>query len=113
MNLAAEIRDPTSGAQLFARIKVPSTLPRLVPLKSIDPDELLPPAVQKFVWLEQVIAANLDRLFPGMEVEATYPFRVTRNTDMEIQEEEADDLLLTIEESLRMVSRRSIDPLIT
>ena len=114
LNLAAEIRDPSSGAEHFARIKVPSTLPRLVPLNPLDPDELLPPKVQKFVWMEQVIAANLDRLFPGMEVEATYPFRVTRNTDMEIQEEEADDLLLTIEESLRMrhfgfVTRLEID----
>ncbi len=114
LNLAAEIRDPSSGAELFARIKVPSTLPRLVQLKSFDPDELLPPPKQKFVWLEQVIAANLGRLFPGMEVKATYPFRVTRNSDMEIQEEEADDLLLTIEKSLRMrhfgfVTRLEID----
>jgi polyphosphate kinase len=101
LNLAVVVRDPDSGETHFARVKVPSTLPRLVPLKPLDPDELLPPTVQKFVWVEQVIAANLDRLFPGMEIEAAYPFRVTRNTDMEIQEEEADDLLLTIEESLR------------
>ena len=51
--------------------------------------------------MEQVIASNLDRLFPGMEIVAAYPFRVTRNTDMEIQEEEADDLLLTMEKNLR------------
>lgn len=102
LNLAVVIRDPDSGATRFARVKVPSILPRLVPLKPLDPDELLPPTDQKFVWVEQVIAANLNRLFPGMEIEATYPFRITRNTDMEIQEEEADDLLLTIEESLRM-----------
>jgi len=101
LNLAVEIEDPDTGDIHFARVKVPSTLPRLVPLNPLDPDELLPPAVQKFVWLEQVIAANLDRLFPGMEVIAAYPFRVTRNTDMEIQEEEADDLLLTMEENLR------------
>jgi polyphosphate kinase len=101
LNLAVLVRDPVTGVGHFARVKVPASLPRLVPLNPLDPDELLPPAVQKFVWLEQVIAANLDRLFPGMEVEAAYPFRVTRNTDMEIQEEEADDLLLTIEESLR------------
>ena len=81
--------------------KCPSTLPRLLPLRPLDPDELLTPAVQKFVWVEQVIAANLDTLFPGMEIVAAYPFRVTRNTDMEIQEEEADDLLMTLEESLR------------
>jgi polyphosphate kinase len=101
LNLGVVLRDPESGATLFARVKVPSTLPRLVPLNPLDPDELLPPKVQKFIWVEQLIAANLDRLFPGMEVEAAYPFRITRNTDMEIQEEEADDLLLTIEASLR------------
>jgi len=101
LNLGVLICDPDTKASHFARIKVPGTLPRLVPLNPLDPDELLPPAVQKFVWVEQVIAANLDRLFPGMDIEATFPFRVTRNTDMEIQEEEADDLLLTIEENLR------------
>jgi len=101
LNLAVVIRDPDTGVTHFARLKVPSTLPRLVPLNPLDPDELLPPAVQKFVWLEQVIIANLGRLFPGMEIVDAYPFRVTRNTDMEIQEEEADDLLLTIEENLR------------
>jgi polyphosphate kinase len=114
LNLAVIVRDPASGETHFARVKVPAILPRLVPLKPLDPDELLPPQVQKFVWVEQVIAANLDRLFPGMEIEAAYPFRVTRNTDMEIQEEEADDLLLTIEESLRrqhfgFVTRLEID----
>ena len=101
INLAVMIRDPESGETRFARVKVPSTLPRLVPLKPLDPDDLLPPSHVRFVWVEQIIAANLDRLFPGMELVAAHPFRVTRNTDMEIQEEEADDLLLTIEESLR------------
>jgi len=101
LNLAVVVKDPDSGITHFARVKVPAILPRLVPLNPLDPDELLPPSDQKFVWVEQVIAANLDRLFPGMEIEAAYPFRITRNTDMEIQEEEADDLLLTIEESLR------------
>ena len=102
LNLGVVLRDPETGSTLFARVKVPSTLPRLVPLNPLDPDEMLPPKVQKFIWVEQLIAANLDRLFPGMEVEAAHPFRITRNTDMEIQEEEADDLLLTIEQSLRM-----------
>lgn len=101
LNLAAIIRDPDTGVQHFARVKVPDSLPRLVPLIPLDPDELLLPSVQKFVWVEQVIAANLAHLFPGMEVVATYPFRITRNNDMEIQEEEADDLLLTMEENLR------------
>lgn len=101
INLAVVIRDPQSGETRFARVKVPSTLPRLVPLKPLDPDDLLTPPVLKFVWVEQIIAANLDRLFPGMEIVTAHTFRVTRNTDMEIQEEEADDLLLTIEASLR------------
>ncbi|KAA3664391.1 MAG: polyphosphate kinase 1 [Chloroflexi bacterium] len=101
LNLAVALRDPETQGTHFARVKVPSTLPRLVPLKPIDPDELLPPAVQKFVWLEEVITANLDRLFPGVQVVDSYPFRITRNTDMEIQEEEADDLMLTMEENLR------------
>ncbi len=101
LNLAVVVRNPQNDKKSFARVKVPAILPRLVPLNPIDPDELLTPAEQKFVWLEEVIAANLDRLFPGMEIVASYPFRVTRNTDMEIQEEEADDLLLTMEENLR------------
>jgi polyphosphate kinase len=101
LNLAVLVKDPIKGKTSFARVKVPAILPRLVPVKPVDPDELLTPTVQRFVWVEQVIAANLDRLFPGMEIVAAYPFRVTRNTDMEIQEEEADDLLLTMEENLR------------
>lgn len=101
LNLAVALRDPVTGEAHFARVKVPSTLPRLVPLNPLDPDDLLMPSVQKFVWIEQVIKANLDRLFPGIEIIRAHPFRVTRNTDMEIQEEEADDLLLTMEESLR------------
>ncbi|HSH04554.1 MAG TPA: polyphosphate kinase 1 [Anaerolineae bacterium] len=101
LNLAIAINDPDTDEHHFARVKVPAALPRLVPLNPLDPDELLPPKVQKFIWVEEVIAANLDRLFPGMEIITAHPFRITRNTDMEIQEEEADDLLLTMEASLR------------
>jgi polyphosphate kinase len=103
LNLAVVIQDHQHGA-LFARIKVPEVLPRLIAL----PADLcttagdLPSGRQHcFVWLEQVIAAHLDSLFPGMEVVEAYPFRVTRNADMEIEEDEADDLLSTIEESVR------------
>ncbi|WP_374686448.1 polyphosphate kinase 1 [Promineifilum sp.] len=101
LNLAVQLRDPRTGDLHFARVKVPPSLPRLVPLKRFDPDQLSTPAVQKFVWLEEVIAANLDRLFLGMTVVSSYPFRVTRNSDMELQEEEADDLLLMMEDNLR------------
>ena len=101
LNLAVVVRDPKEGKTHFARVKVPDTLPRLVPLNPLDPDELIQPKVQKFVWLEDVIIANLGRLFPGMEIEEAHPFRVTRNTDIELQEDEADDLLATMEENLR------------
>jgi len=101
LNLAVQVRDPKTGDLRFARVKVPPPLSRLVPLKRFDPDQLSTPGVQKFVWSEEVIAANLDRLFPGMEIVAAYPFRVTRNSDMELQEEEADDLLLMMEDNLR------------
>jgi polyphosphate kinase len=101
LNLAIQIRDPQNSQVHFARLKVPATLPRLVPLTRMDADALSTPSVQKFVWLEQLITANLDRLFPGVEILAAHPFRVTRNSDMELQEEEADDLLIMMEENLR------------
>ncbi|MGB1252810.1 MAG: polyphosphate kinase 1 [Candidatus Promineifilaceae bacterium] len=101
LNLAVVIRDPDTHATHFARVKVPDTLPRLVPLRKVAPDTLQLPTSPKFVWVEQLIKANLNRLFPGMEIVDAYPFRVTRNNDMEIQEDEADDLLMTIEQSIR------------
>jgi len=101
LNLAVLIRDKREH---FARIKVPDTLPRLVPIKrssgSVRRDGTVP-FNHYFVWLEQVIAANLDSLFPGMKVIETHPFRVTRDADIEIQELEASDLLETMEESVR------------
>ncbi|GIV89996.1 MAG: polyphosphate kinase [Chloroflexus sp.] len=103
LNLAVVIRDQAKG-ELFARIKVPEVLPRLIPL----PQELCPPIGELppsrchcFVWIEQVIADHLEQLFPGMNVVEVYPFRVTRNADVEIEEDEADDLLATIEQGLR------------
>jgi len=103
LNLAVVIRDK-DGQEHFARVKVPSSLPRLVPLKrssgGVRKDGTVP-YHHYFVWLEQVMAKNLDRLFPGMEIVEAYPFRVTRNADMVIQEWEASDLLETMEESVR------------
>ncbi|MEZ4517791.1 MAG: polyphosphate kinase 1 [Chloroflexota bacterium] len=101
LNLAIQIRDPQDGDVHFARLKMPATLPRLVPLTQLGGDELSTPSIQKFVWLEQLISANLDRLFPGVDILSVHPFRVTRNSDMELQEEEADDLLLMMEQNLR------------
>jgi polyphosphate kinase len=101
LNLAVLIRDKRDH---FARIKVPGTLPRLVPIKrssgSVRRDGTVPHH-HYFVWLEQVIAANLPRLFPGMEVIESHPFRVTRDADVMIQELEASDLLASIEQGVR------------
>lgn len=102
LNLAVVIQDHAKG-ELFARVKVPEVLPRLIalPLDLCEGSGDLPSGRRHcFVWLEQVIAAHVDTLFPGMEVAETYPFRVTRNADMEIEEDEADDLLSTIEQGV-------------
>lgn len=103
LNLAIVIRDP-QGIERFARLKVPDTLPRLVPIKrssgATRKDGTIP-RHHYFVWLEQVIAANIGSLFPGMEVRAVHPFRVVRDADVEIQEIEADDLLETMQQSIQ------------
>ena len=106
-NLSPQPRraDPRrQGRRSFARVKVPDTLPRLVPIKRSSAASRRTARSRKnhyFVWLEQVIAANLDPLFPGMKVVEAHPFRVTRNADLDIQELEAADLLETIEEGVR------------
>jgi polyphosphate kinase len=103
LNLAIVIRDK-KGNEKFARLKVPNTLPRLVPIKrssgSARRDGTIPHH-HYFVWLEQVISANLASLFPGLEVLAAYPFRIIRDADVEIQEIEADDLLETMQQNIR------------
>ncbi len=90
LNLAVVARDSRTGEERFARVKVPPLLPRFVAL----PDN------ERFVPLEQVIAARLDKLFPGMEILAHHPFRVTRDADFELQDED-EDLLEAIETVLR------------
>ena len=93
------IRDP-AGKERFARVKVPGSLPRLVPLRRSSGGvrrDGIAPRTHYFVWLEQVIAAHLGSLFPGMEILAAHPFRVIRDADILIQELEAYDLLETIE----------------
>jgi polyphosphate kinase len=92
------------GVNHFARIKVPNTLPRLVPIKrssgGVRKDGTVP-YYHYFVWLEQVISENIASLFPGMEVIESHPFRVIRDADMAIQELEAADLLETMEQTVR------------
>ncbi len=91
LNLAVVLHDPVTDERRFARVKVPPLLPRFV----VMPDG------ERFVPLEQVIAFHLDRLFPGMDVVETFAFRVTRNADLTLEEEEADDLLAAVEMELR------------
>jgi len=106
MNLAVVLNDPRYGRR-FARIKVPPIFPRLLRIPSEEKADnyeslgLIKEAATHFVWLEEVIAANLDLLFPGMQIQAAYPFRVTRDADPEIEEDEASDLLPAIQESVR------------
>jgi len=91
LNLAVLVRDPESGERRFARVKVPPLLSRFV----VMPDG------ERFVPLEQVISAHLHLLFPGMDVESVAAFRVTRNADLSVEEDEADDLLAAVELELR------------
>ncbi len=105
LNLAVSVRDPEDGEVRFARVKVPPILPRFV----VMPDG------ERFVPLEQVIAAHLDRLFPGLEILEHHVFRVTRNADLVVEEDEADDLMLAIESELNRrrfgrVVRLEIEP---
>jgi polyphosphate kinase len=91
LNLVVEVHDPTSGEHRVARVKVPPALPRFV----VMPDG------ERFVPLEQVISAHLGALFPGMDIGHHHAFRVTRNADLALEEDEADDLLVAIEMELR------------
>ena len=102
LNLAVIIRDPELQIERFARVKVPSSLPRFLPL----PEELYPAAGNvPVVWagtpIEQIIAHNLAQLFPGMDIQECHVFRVTRDSDLDLEENEAEDLLSAIEQELR------------
>ncbi|MDQ3619109.1 MAG: RNA degradosome polyphosphate kinase [Actinomycetota bacterium] len=97
LNLAVLVRDPGADRHHFARVKVPPLLPRFV---SVSNHEL-------FVPLEDIIAANLERLFPGMEIVEHHAFRVTRNADLEVNDDGAEDLLQALEDELR---RRRFSP---
>jgi polyphosphate kinase len=103
LSLAVEARDPDSKDRRFARVKVPEILPRFVPLSAMDPDHPAPDVsgLHQFLPLEQLIAANLDDLFPGMEILGCHPFRVTRDMDLAILEEEAHDLLSVVDREVR------------
>ncbi len=93
LNLVVIVRDRETQEKNFARVKVPNVLPRFVKIPETDD--------HTFVPLEQVIAHNLDALFPGMEILSYYPFRITRDAELDIEEEEADDLISALQEELR------------
>ncbi len=106
LNLAVVAKDPDRG-ECFARIKVPAIFPRLVRIpdeQQVADDQTLGLESNQggtnFVWLEDIISANLDLLFPGVTVQAAYYFRITRDADFEIEEDEAGDLLAAIEEQI-------------
>lgn len=102
MNLAVLLEDENQQRR-FARVKVPQALPRILPVHEIA-HKYLGKSIGKrmqFVFLEEIILANLDTLFPGTKILESHPFRVTRNADMEIEEDEASDLLETIEAGVR------------
>jgi polyphosphate kinase len=108
LNLAVVLVNPKTGKEHFARVKVPPLLPRLLHLET----ELGDPAATelsdtRFVPLEDVIAAHLDMLFPGMEVQEHFTFRVTRNEDLEVEEDDAENLLAALEKEL---TRRRFGP---
>lgn len=100
LNLAVVMRDPDARTERFARIKVPK--PRFVTLPpELQVQSKNHPSIWTGVPLEQVIAHNLEFLFPGMDIQEYYPFRITRNADLAVEEDEADDLMLAIEKELR------------
>ncbi|GAB3907347.1 hypothetical protein GCM10029964_105440 [Kibdelosporangium lantanae] len=95
MNLAVTVRDPEAGTERFARVKVPDNVPRLLNVAS-NGDEWS----ATFLPLEDLIAAHLGELFTGMEVTEVHEFRVTRNADLEVEEDRDEDLLLALEREL-------------
>jgi polyphosphate kinase len=99
LNLAVLVKQPDTNEELFARVKVPQSLPRFIETQELE--------FGKFISLENVIIANLEHLFPGMEIEDYYTFRLTRNADLEIEEDESENLL---ESMVQELLRRKFGP---
>ena len=91
LNLAVTVRDPRSGEQRFARVKLPANFPRFIAVG----------ATKTFVLIEDLVVAHLGQLFPGMTIEHCYVFRVSRNADLSLDDEDAEDLLAAVEMELR------------
>jgi polyphosphate kinase len=102
LNLVVVVKDPDTKKEQFARLKIPKVYPRFFPLpKSLYQSSLEEPILWMGIPIEQIIAHNLEPLFPGMIIQDFHPFRVTRNADISVAEDEADDLLIAIEQELR------------
>jgi len=99
LNLAVIVKNPTTNEEFFARVKVPEILPRFIATAKSGST--------RFITIEELIAINLQQLFPGMIIQEHYSFRVTRNQDIELDEEESEDILLTLEAEL---ARRRFGP---
>ena len=102
LNLAVVLRD-AEGIEHFARVKIPDSLPQLVPVNVAAKSKSRSKVTVKqqvFVWIEQVVTANLAALFPGMEIVEAHPFHVTRDADSDIQDLEAGDLMESVEEGV-------------
>ena len=93
LNIGIQLRNPDSREEFFARVKIPLNLPRFIATSD--------GAKNRYIPLELLIRKNLNHLFPGMEILTHYTFRLTRNQDMELDEEETDDILLTLEKELQ------------
>lgn len=106
-NLAVVVKDPDRG-ECFARVKLPDVFRRLVSVPGHDEDAPKKTELeasqksQRFIWLEEIVADNLDLLFPGLEIVASYPFRVTRDVEVTIKDDEAPDLITAVEEQLEL-----------
>lgn len=100
LSLAVQLKSNVDGTPRFARVKVPDALSRLIRLDKIKGIKL-PKGKIIFVWLEDIIAGNIQKLFPKVPVVSVHPFRVTRDADIEIEEDEAGDLLESISQGLR------------
>ncbi|HRA27561.1 RNA degradosome polyphosphate kinase, partial [Ornithinibacter sp.] len=108
LNLAVVLVNPRTGKEHFARVKVPPVLPRMLRVADgADESPLADMYATRFVPLEDVIAAHLDHLFPGMEIREHFTFRVTRNEDLEVEEDDAENLLTALE---RELTRRRFGP---
>ena len=99
LNLAVIVKNPSNGAVFFARVKVPPILNRFMPVG--------PSKTHRYIPLESVIATHLQELFPGMIIEDHYTFRVTRNQDLDIDEDDSENLLISLEQELQ---RRRFGP---